>query len=101
MRTGATPGERHPYMYTRQRLRLSLSEDVSTKTQDRLPAHTCCYPLTALCVQPSSTVANIWPVRCFAVLLGVWASEWMVDVFGWPIQRFELKKFGVQGRQEL
>ena len=59
MKTGATPGERHPYMPTRQHLRLSLSRNVSADMQDRLTAHTCCYPLTALCVQLSFTVANI------------------------------------------
>lgn len=70
MKTGATPGERHPYMYTRQRLRLSLSEDVSTKMQDRLPAYVCCCPVTALYVQLSLMVANILVCAVFCSASG-------------------------------
>ena len=87
METGATPGKRHPYMHTRQHIRLSLSEDVSTSMQDRRPAHTCCYPLTALCEQLSSTVANILVCAVFcSASVGVRASEWMVDMLEWSIQ---------------
>ena len=57
-------------MPTRQHLRLSLSKNVSTSMQDRLPAHMCCYPLTAPCVKLSSTVANILVCAVFCTASG-------------------------------